>query len=694
MEHGGHTNGKTAMVSDPHPEISVGENSLQRGFAPDRFWSLSSVWGYGLATAATALGAMIRWSLPGELAGAPYLAFYPAVVVAAAFGGLGPGLLATIGSALCVDLLFDTTPGWIDVTNLAAIGRLLIFLIGGSGVSLIAQKQRNTRVREHRQAEALLKAHDELERRVEERTRELQAANVSLQTEITERKQIAEALRQTSLYARSLIEASLDPLVTISPEGKITDVDKATEMVTGVSRDHLIGSDFSDYFTEPGKAREGYRKVLAEGQVRDYPLTIRHASGRTTEVLYNATVYRNEAGQVQGVFAAARDVTDRKRMEGELRRASLYARSLIEASLDPLVTISPEGKVTDVNEATERVTGVSRGRLVGSDFSDYFTEPEKAREGYQKVIAEGLVRDYPLTIRHVSGRTTDVLYNAALYRDEAGNVQGVFAAARDITERKRAELEKDRLAAELLQKNQEMEQIIYVTSHDLRSPLVNVQGFGKELGSSLKELTILLNDYAFPSEQRTKLTFLLEKDIPESLHFINSSVLKMDSLLAGLLKLSRLGRVELKEERIDMNQFLAEVVRGFEFQFKERGVAIEISDLPPCTGDKLQINQVFSNLLDNALKYLDPGRPGRIRISGRMAAGDPEYCVEDNGIGIAPEHQEKAFEIFHRLNPAMGKGEGLGLTIVRRILERHHGTVRIESEPGKGCRFYVSLPKG
>src|SRR5206468_5770229 len=205
-----------------------------------------------------------------------------------------------------------------------------------------------------------------------------------------------------SAYARSLIESSLDPLVTISPEGKITDVNHATELITGVTREWLIGSDFSNYFTEPRKAREGYRLVLKEGSVRDYPLAIRHSSGRIVDVLYNATVYRDAAGKVRGVFAAARDVT-------ETKKASQYARSLIEASLDPLVTISPDGKITDVNEATVKVTGVRREKLIGTDFSNYFTEPERAREGYQRVLSEGFVTDYPLTIRHVDGRLTDVL---------------------------------------------------------------------------------------------------------------------------------------------------------------------------------------------------------------------------------------------------------------------------------------------
>ena len=128
-----------------------------------------------------------------------------------------------------------------------------------------------------------------------------------------------EELRKASLYARSLIEASLDPMVTISPLGQITDVNKATEAVTGVVRENLIGNDFSACFTDPRKADEGYHKVLTEGSVTDYPLTIRHASGCTTDVLYNATVYRDEAGQVQGIFAAARDVTEHNRMDKELQ---------------------------------------------------------------------------------------------------------------------------------------------------------------------------------------------------------------------------------------------------------------------------------------------------------------------------------------------------------------------------------------
>jgi PAS domain S-box-containing protein len=268
-------------------------------------------------------------------------------------------------------------------------------------------------------------------------------------------KDITDEIRLTQ-YARSLIEASLDPLVTISPEGKITDVNEATVKVTGVPRERLVGTDFASYFTEPKKAREGYERGFSQGFVTDYPLTIRHVDGRLTDVLYNASVYKDSSGKVLGVFAAARDITAQ-------RQASQYARSLIEASLDPLVTISPEGKITDVNEATVKVTGVPRERLVGTDFASYFTEPKKAREGYERGFSQGFVTDYPLTIRHVDGRLTDVLYNASVYKDSSGKVLGVFAAARDITELKRTEAELANQRARELERLSELERFHKLT---------------------------------------------------------------------------------------------------------------------------------------------------------------------------------------------------------------------------------------
>ncbi len=184
--------------------------------------------------------------------------------------------------------------------------------------------------------------------------------------------------------------------------------------------------------------------------------------GRQVPVSLTMSPIHNNLGQVVGISTIAHDITLLKQNEQALRAANAYNRSLIEASLDPLVTIGADGKITDVNAATEQVTGCPRQELIGADFSDYFTEPEKARAGYQQVFRDGAVQNYALEIRHRDGHITPVLYNASVFRDGQGKVAGVFAAARDITEQKRAE-------EALQQLNQELEQRVAERTQELAS---------------------------------------------------------------------------------------------------------------------------------------------------------------------------------------------------------------------------------
>lgn len=261
---------------------------------------------------------------------------------------------------------------------------------------------------------------------------------------------------------------------------------------------------------------------------------------------------------------------------------------------------------------------------------------------------------------------------------------------------KRIETERDLEEAyqELKGKNQELEQVVYVASHDLRSPLVNVQGFTRELQHSLQNLSQILKELQYPEDDNKTLEIILGEDIPESLHFILTGVDKMDKLLAGLLRISRLGRAALNISSLDMNKLLFDVTQELDYEINKSGALIKVGELPPCQGDSVQINQVFTNLLVNALKYLKHDRQGIIKVSGEIKNGTAIYCVSDNGIGIMKQHQEKIFQIFHRLAPDKSMGEGLGLTIVKKILDRHNGNISIESEFDHGSNFYISLPKG
>ena len=251
---------------------------------------------------------------------------------------------------------------------------------------------------------------------------------------------------ETLLLAQVVI-SSYDAIITKTSEGLITTWNQGAERIYGYTAREAVGKPIS--FLLPSGHRDEVpgvlKKIKAGTLIHDYETIRRRKDGKVIDVSLSVSPIKDKKGKIIGAATIARDIsTDvpaRKQSEEQLAAPSQYARSLIEASLDPLVTISADGKVTDVNEATIRVTGISRDKLIGTDFFHYFTEPEKAREGYQRVFAKGFVTDYPLTIRHRKGGLTDVLYNASVYKDTNGKVLGVFAAARDVTEQKRVEAE-------------------------------------------------------------------------------------------------------------------------------------------------------------------------------------------------------------------------------------------------------------
>jgi PAS domain S-box-containing protein len=373
------------------------------------------------------------------------------------------------------------------------------------------------------------------------------------------------------------------------------------------------------------------------------------------------------------------DTTERHLADEAALRAGAYNRSLIEASLDPLVTIAPDGKITDVNNATEKVTGLSRQQLIGTDFSDYFTDPGKARAGYEQVFREGLVQDYELEIRHRDGHVTPVVYSASVYRDEAGDVIGVFAAAREISERKRAEGEirklnegLERRAAELQATNRELEAFTYSVSHDLRGPLRHIDGFSK----------LLLEEYS--------------ADLPEGarryLSRIRDGTRRMGMMVDELLNLTRVGRKELGMQLTGLSSLLEEAIRDLEPEMAGREIEWRIGKLPFVECDPALVKQVFANLLSNALKFTRPRERAVIEAGETTQDGRAVIFVRDNGVGFSMKYVDKLFGVFQRLHrPEDFEGTGIGLATVQRIVHKHGGRVWAEGELNKGATFYFTL---
>ena len=496
-----------------------------------------------------------------------------------------------------------------------------------------------------------------------------------------------------SNYSLSLIEASLDPLITINIDGKITDMNEATVQITGINREKLIGSNFFEYFTEPQMAREVYLEVFDKGSVADSPLTIRHREGKLTDVLFNGSVYKDDKGAVLGIVIVARDVTAQKLL-------SNYSLSLIEASRDPLVTISIKGKITDMNEATIKITGMERELLTGSDFFDYFTEPQMAREVYQEVFAKGSVADSPLTLRHKNGKLTDVLFNGSVYKDDQGNVLGVVVVARDITDQKRIETEliEAKVFAELAtgiaeeeKRNAEnatliaenavkaKQQFLSNMSHEIRTPMNAIIGFTK---------VVLKTD-------------LTEKQ-KEYLNAIKMSGDALIVLINDILDLAKVdaGKMSFENIPFKVKSSITSMLHLFETKIQEKNLKLAIeydSNIPAViVGDPIRLHQIILNLVSNAVKFTIKGK---ITVSVRLIDENAEnvtieFAVTDTGIGIPEDKIATIFDNFQQASSGTSRiygGTGLGLAIVKQLVEPQGGSINVTSKVDEGTTFSFRL---
>jgi len=244
----------------------------------------------------------------------------------------------------------------------------------------------------------------------------------------------------------------------------------------------------------------------------------------------------------------------------------------------------------------------------------------------------------------------------------------------------------------LIEKNKELENYVYVTSHDLRSPLVNIQGFSTRLKKHTDKIGELIAVAEIDQNTKETLNDIIGMKIPHTLDYIFNSVGKMERMLNSLLQISRTGRIEMSIQQIKMHGLISKVIHTVEFQLQEINATVEIEDLPNCYGDESMLNQLFSNIINNAIKYRYENRPLKINISGVSRYKNVLYRIMDNGIGIPKEHLEKIWYVFYRVDNRHVQGDGIGLSLVKRIVEKHHGKIWAESTERYGTTFFIELP--
>lgn len=544
----------------------------------------------------------------------------------------------------------------------------------------------------------------------------LQSLRDQLQAETDKRKRLeqdlAEAqnkieneLAESEQRFRSIIKNTEAGYFFIDKDGIVRDVNDAwLRMYRYSSMDEVIGQHFA--VLQQSEDLESAHEFVS-GIMRGDP---QYMSGEFSRKCADGTLgYHNfsarpvtQHGGVIGIEGFIIDITDRKAAEEALLESEKRFRLMMEQSPSVIELYDLDGLQVEVNKAYETLWGFPASHTVNKFNVLKSEEVEKlGLMKYLKMAYDGQTVNIPEYKYDPTGKTeADGLgrtrwLSTRIYplKDKTGNVKNIVITHEDITDRKLIEYEREQLMRSLELKNKELRGIVYSASHDLKSPLVNIEGFGGELNKSCESLIHLLEEANLESSIRDEIDILVKEHIPESLKFISAGTVKIKVLLDGLLRVSRIGTTDILIEKLDVSGLVGKVIDATRFQIEENNVSIKVKNLPDCLGDAGQVNQIFSNLVDNALKYMHPDRTPAIRISGEVEGDMSVYCIEDNGLGIRKEHQEKVFDVFHRLHPGGEvQGEGLGLTITSRILDRHNGSIWLESELDKGTRFYISLP--
>jgi len=503
-------------------------------------------------------------------------------------------------------------------------------------------------------------------------------AILEISRDVTERRRVEGALRSASAYTRGLLEASLDPLVTINSKGKITDVNQATEAATGVPRALLIGTDFTSYFTEPGKARAGYRRVFEKGQVRDYPLAIRHASGSVTDVLYNAVVYRDADGRVDGVFAAARDVTALRNAE----KARLRLATAVEQLADGIAITDLDGLVLSTNPAFGDHHDLPPDKIVGRSLQEILQIDGRDAESagaMDRAIRSGKAWNWHVTRRAPGKQVLEFELSVSPIRDEAGRLIHCIAVSRDVTQEIQLQ--------ERIRQWQKMEALGTLAggiAHDFNNIL----------------LPILIN---------TELSLCEEPaDTPSArrLSQVLEAARRGKDMVRQIIAFSQ--QKEQDRQPVEIAPIVREALKLIRISLPKTIEIAERIEAPSAVivADPTQIQQVLMNLGSNAA-YAMREKGGVLDVAVSEVALDRSQAehfldvkpgsyvrlsVSDTGRGIPPEVMDRIFEPFFTTKKK-GEGTGMGLAVVHGIVKSHSGGISVSSEVGKGTTFVIYLPR-
>ena len=547
--------------------------------------------------------------------------------------------------------------------------------------------------------------------------RELEEVRELLEQRVIER---TVELQESEARYRRITDGLTDYIYTVRVEnGRAVETTQspACEVVTGYNPEEF---DSNPYLwiqmvaqEDTGLVRDRVQQLLEGTVIAPIEHRIIRKDGTLRWVKDTTILFKDASGALLSYDGIIQDITERKEAEEAEQNFNAYNRTLIEASIDPLVTIDAEGKISDLNSATEQGTGYTREELIGKDFSDYFTEPEKAREGYQQVFRDGMVRNYPLEIRHRNKHLIPVLYNASVYRDLNGKVVGVFAAARDISERKQAENELEESRLKLLEQNNELlatEEMlrVQISEYEVVQALLLEAKAAAETASRAKSefLANMSHEIRTPMSGVIGLIELLlctemTEEQRQYAELAKQSGRNLVQLISDILDLSKIEahKIELESRDFDLQMETSGTINLLSLQAKEKGLTIEATIAPDVPfllrGDAGRLRQIITNLIGNAIKFTTKGTVSLHigKDSEDASSLTLRFIITDPGIGIAADKLEQIFEPFVQADGSTTRqfgGTGLGLAISRQLVGLMEGTIGVKSQEGAGSTFWFT----